>query len=342
MKPSRTIAASFIAMRLQIARACKIDVETVLKNTGLTEDILLQPDIRLTEEQDRAVWRELVTLTQDEALGLKIGQHTSISGLGIIGYIVMNSPTIIEGVRRAFQYENLLTDIIHSDIVEESDRISHVITFTGEWEPEYRYVVDDILSSIKSLTYALAVKPVEPLILALDFQYPTPTDLTPYRTIFGNVPLYFNRPNSRCIFNKETIQMPLVGANPSLLPMFEEQAKTLIERYNRDRLSDRVRQAIAESLQGQLPIVEDIATRLIVSPRSLQRQLQEEGTSYQTLLNEVRQDLAIAYLQKQNLNKTEIAYLLGFSEVSTFSRTFKRWTGQSPSTFQKESQIKSG
>jgi AraC-like DNA-binding protein len=102
----------------------------------------------------------------------------------------------------------------------------------------------------------------------------------------------------------------------------------------RDDLSAQVRAALAADLRGG-PTLEGVAARLGVPPRSLQRRLAAEGTSYNGLLDQVRHELALRYLRQRELALVEVAFLLGFAEQSVFQRAFRRWTGTSPAEWRR-------
>lgn len=123
--------------------------------------------------------------------------------------------------------------------------------------------------------------------------------------------------------------------NQRLLSLFDKHAQALLQTHAQtDSYTYRVQQLLIRQLKEESPGIEVVADHLSMSVRSLQLKLKEEGTSYQKILNAVRKSLAIAYLQEPRVSKGEIAQILGFSEISVFSRTFKKWTGKSPSEYQ--------
>lgn len=121
----------------------------------------------------------------------------------------------------------------------------------------------------------------------------------------------------------------------NLMRLLERQARRFLESHSQpDTYTFRVTQLVFDQLQRQKLGIEVVADNLSMSVRSLQMKLKDEGTSYQKLLNRIREQIAIASLKERNFTKGEISELLGFSEISVFSRTFKKWTGQSPSEYQ--------
>jgi len=128
----------------------------------------------------------------------------------------------------------------------------------------------------------------------------------------------------------------LTPSNPDLFRLYDKHTDEIM---NAHELTDnsytyKVKSLLIRQLRDQNPGIEVVADHLSMSVRSLQMKLKEEGTSYQKILNALRKTLAIAYLGERNVSKGEIAHMLGFSEISVFSRTFKKWTGKSPSDYQ--------
>ncbi|MDX1907232.1 MAG: helix-turn-helix transcriptional regulator [Bacteroidia bacterium] len=120
-----------------------------------------------------------------------------------------------------------------------------------------------------------------------------------------------------------------------LLQLFEKHARAIMKNPGpTDTYTYRVKKLLLDQLREESPGIEVVADHLAMSVRSLQMKLKEESTTYQQILNSLRKQLAIACLQEPKISKGEIAQLLGFSEISVFSRTFKKWTGKSPSEFQ--------
>jgi AraC-like DNA-binding protein len=120
-----------------------------------------------------------------------------------------------------------------------------------------------------------------------------------------------------------------------LVQLYEKHARALLRITPvGDTYTTRVRRVLLEHLRDETPDIEAVADKLALSVRSLQMRLKDEGTSYQKILNGVRKNLAIACLQEPKVSMGEISQLLGFSEISVFSRTFKKWTGKSPSEYQ--------
>ncbi len=131
-------------------------------------------------------------------------------------------------------------------------------------------------------------------------------------------------------FSKQLVDAPLTHANPELARINDQAVVDYLARFDRNSITMQVRTKIIEGLHDGTPHQESIAHSLNVSLRSLQRKLNNEDTSFKTLLETTRRELALHYIRETHRSLGEITYLLGFSEPSNFTRAFKRWTGVSP------------
>ena len=136
------------------------------------------------------------------------------------------------------------------------------------------------------------------------------------------------------IYDNADFDQPIIGANLDLFRDFEDRVRTVMSRIEKSNAwSERVHKALVASLKGTAPTLQNIARDLAVSTRTLQLCLGEEGTSFSEILTDARTELAKEFLKAGDVRNDEIAYLLGYSEESVFSRSFKQWTGRTPTEF---------
>ncbi len=127
----------------------------------------------------------------------------------------------------------------------------------------------------------------------------------------------------------------MIGSDTELYKYFESLLHDALDEHdNIQQYSRSVRKLIHQYMNAEIPLVDDVASELAMSSRSLQSKLKDEGTTYQQLVNEVRKEVSMKQLKNKKLNITEIAFLIGFTDISVFSRNFKKWTGLSPTKFQ--------
>jgi AraC-like DNA-binding protein len=137
------------------------------------------------------------------------------------------------------------------------------------------------------------------------------------------------------ILSLKSVDEFLSSSNPKLADLNDQVMIEYLAELDQDNLAQRVKATILDQLPSGNVTDESVSRDLYMSARKLQRQLESAGTTFYTLLNETRVDLAKKFLRDQGTSMTEIAYLLGFSENSAFSRAFKRWMGVSPSQYRK-------
>jgi AraC-like DNA-binding protein len=157
-------------------------------------------------------------------------------------------------------------------------------------------------------------------------------------SVILEAPVRFERPANEIVFAASTLDTVVVGADRTLLPMFEERANELTGAAlvtpeigaSGDRLVAAVQEEVVRCLCDGPPQLARIARTLAMSSRTLQRELQRRGVRFKTLVNETRHRLSLVYLERPELSVTEIAFLLGYAELSAFDRAFRRAAGVSP------------
>jgi AraC-like DNA-binding protein len=166
--------------------------------------------------------------------------------------------------------------------------------------------------------------------LRIEFRRSRPSEIGDFESLL-RAPLHFGAAQTRLVFDCESIERPLDGGNPELARHHDAIALEYLSRIERDNIQWRVREVLTQRLAHGEPSQEDVALILNVSARTLQRRLGDCGVTYKEILDETRRVLALAYLSAPRHTVSEVTYLLGFSAGSSFTRAFRRWTGQSPS-----------
>ncbi|WP_369960332.1 helix-turn-helix transcriptional regulator [Pseudomonas benzenivorans] len=145
--------------------------------------------------------------------------------------------------------------------------------------------------------------------------------------------LRFNAAHYALLFERADLDTPLPTANEALAQLHDRFAGEYLARFSESRVTHLARQVLCRQLPQGEPKREAVAQALHLSQRTLQRRLQEEGTSFQQLLDDTRRELAEQYLGQPNLTLLEIAYLLGFADPSNFFRAFRRWFARTPGEY---------
>ncbi len=165
------------------------------------------------------------------------------------------------------------------------------------------------------------------------FIHSKPTNTSEYERIF-KCNVCFEKSTDALIFNSELLNIPVIEPNESLLSLFEKNAEEILETLTDNTYKNMVTEIILEDINKcNFPSIETVAKKLLISVRSLQLYLHNDGTSYTKLVKEIRKSKAEKYLKDRNISIDDITYILGFSETSAFHRAFKSWTGVTPQQF---------
>ncbi|MBD2462146.1 AraC family transcriptional regulator [Oscillatoria sp. FACHB-1407] len=339
---------------LQFAAEQGADIETVCATTGIDPELLQTPDQRIPWSLHLVLWREAVKQTGDDHFGLHLGESFNIANFGIPGYVLLNCKTVGDVFEKLVRYTRLFCQITQIRFSKSSgtvfcececdcnmaDNWMSSRNKTGGWMTgdlttcqleERRYLVECTFASLLALVKNLTGKRLR--LSAAWFQYAPPAHLTDYERLF-QTELHFAQPTNRLVFDAGCLDWSILSSNAALLPIFESYADAMLAALTPTQgYRQKVRQAIAQHLIGELPTIQAIAYELAISVRHLQRELKVEGTSFQQLLDETRKELALQHLKNPATPIHDIAFLLGFSEPSAFNRAFKRWTGKTPGSY---------
>jgi len=251
-----------------------------------------------------------------------------------LGYAVLASATLREALERIIRYRRLIGEIIQlrlDDHGDHHDRARFVIDVSARRGVVPFEAVDAIMAVLvrqaRQLAGGTGVRP-----LSVSLERPLPKDASPYERTLA-APVAFAQETSFIEYAREDLDRRLPAANAELARRNDEVVVRYLARLGQSGVLGRTRQALLETLPSGAPSKPEIARRLGMSPRSLQRQLAAEGTSFKELLDEARLTLARSYLEEGRLPVTEIAFVLGFADTSAFSRAFRRWTGVAPSDY---------
>ncbi len=335
MDRSPSILATMI---LPIARALRlqgVDPMPLFERAEIDPASVINADRRIPMSKMQTLWRLIADATGDEAFGLHAAEQLQPAILHGLGLAVLASSTIHEVLQRLVRFASLLHTGLELRLSEREELVDLDIGMGGEFEGAADMDVDPfgedfamgIVVVLCRLTLGEYFSPI-----AAECRRPAPADPNVFMAMLG-CPIMFATPRLRITFVKSDINEQLATANLELARVNDEQVETYLATFTRVSASRAVVSKIVEHLPDGPPSQKAIAEAMHVSNRTLQRKLKDEGTSFIDLLQDARLSLARKYLAQPQRSIVEIAYLLGFSEPSTFSRAFKRWTGQAPADY---------
>ena len=318
-------AVSVLLVRPVVLAVGSAGLDAFWGATDLTPQIIADEDARISAAQFCVAWAEGLRLTGDRQLALRIAAAIPPGAFGIVEYVCRSAPTLGEALRQWVRYLNLLDDAVAVALVVEGDRAFLRV----ERESEAPAPASHELCWALVARYARELSTVPFRLLSVELAHPAPGDVAPYRKWF-EAPVVFGAETTQLVMPAAALDASLVSSDPALLAILSRAVAELAKQPSSDPLmTAQVKRVLHEVLRTDDAQVDLVAKRLGLTGRSLQRRLKDEGTSFQTVREEVRRELARRYLD-DGLAIAEISFLLGFSEPSAFFRAFKRWTGETP------------
>jgi AraC-like DNA-binding protein len=309
-----------------------LDRDEVMAATGITEANISDPDSRVPLIKTWNLWRVLIDRLPDELLGLHVGASVEVREFGLVGYVMYYSPTLADALHRLARYSHIVSEAAQFDF--KMDERHGWLTFDNSLRfVELRHPVDAAMAMIVRAARDLTETDVVPV--EARFPFSSPAELYEYKKFF-RAPLEFDRPRSVVILEKEDLARPVKAADETLGKYLDTLAEDVLNNLaEKGTFSDRVRRAVWTELSHGPPNLKSTASALGVSVRTLQRRLREEKTSFVEVVETMRRTLALKLLRDPNLAVYEVAFLLGYSEPSTFYRAFRRWEATSPHEYRR-------
>ncbi|MHB8418263.1 MAG: AraC family transcriptional regulator [Myxococcales bacterium] len=306
------------------------DVRRLLSAYGLPEDAVAQPDLALTVGDLREIVSDMALALGDDFFGLHAAQWTGRGGWGIINFLLESAGTLRECIAELVRYQSLASQVVHLGVEEQ--RAGWILKMTVPGHPEGlgRQGNEFALALLAHQTrlFLGTPEPAERVWLG----HPAPRDTAPLLEFFRTKNLVFDVGFNAIQAPLELIDRPLPRADPLLNAALKSQLAAATQGPSRPFL-DLVREKTGLALQSGPPAIERVSRLLAMSDRTLQRRLREEGTSFREVVEEVRRETSETLLAQPHLGLGEVAFLLGYTDVSTFVRAFRRWTGKTPGAF---------
>jgi AraC-like DNA-binding protein len=272
--------------------------------------------------------------SENQNLGLLIGEQSNIAALGIVGQVIKSSNSVQQGLEQAIRFFNLFSNVLSLTMEIKGGTLSLVFDLDGEVFAQYpeackQLVLSSMLFSVKEV-YFLTLQNHNPSSISLAF---TPENKDEIKNHF-NSEVIFNSHQFALHFDQKIISLPIVYSDYELMITLEKLAcKRLTEQNNAfNDFSDIVRSVIYTLIDPYLPNLLKVAKQLNMSERSLQRKLKQENTSFTRIITDIKKDLAENFLSK-DISVKETSYLLGYSEPSAFIKAFQSWYGKTPQKF---------
>ncbi len=317
---------------LRFAQEQGVDAQTCLVGTQLQPEMLLDSDRLITRAQEMQVMENLISALQDvPALGFQMGLQYTISAFGVWGFVLTTCKNIREAVELAIRYLPLSTAYCRITVMADQNELGIVFDATEIPATLRTFLLHrDIATGLNIAREAmLDANPA----LRLELQGAPPTDAGQIERL-SPVSVSWRQEFNRVVLDMADAYRPMPTYNERFVRQLEEQCRALMKQRQVQGIGGQVRNVLLGKT-GFLKNTEEVAKELGISPRSLRRRLETEGTSFRELLEDARQQVAEHLLLTTKMTLEELAFHLGYSDAATFTRAFRRWHQQSPGEYRK-------
>jgi len=307
------------------------DPETAIAIAGVDPALLTSPDTFIPYTKFRALLVAATKVTGCERFGLYMSENLGPQSLGVVGYAMQQADTVLDAFYTLSKYLHLHDQHGQITINDESRTVRIQFAIEDLNSPGAPQAIDIAAVIAHNLMLALLGEEVEPE--RMDFPYSRPADTSPYEFL-NCQKLGFDAPHYSIQVSREIMYAPIPNRDPRMSIVLADYMRQLDNRYGTQH-TEKVERIVADLLSTGDCTLERVAEFFGVTARTLQNWLKQEDCTFHGILEDVRRKLAIQYLETGGMRLTDISLLLGYSESSVFTRSFKRWYGESPSRWRK-------
>ena len=305
---------------------CGHDPAPLYRKAGINPALLKRSDARINIEHVDELWRLAVELLDDPCFGVTMTEHWHPSYVGALGYAWCASSTLRTALNRVVRYIHVVTEDLNIHVTDTPEGV--VVTTDLEKSqftlPQHHDVVMSVLMHMCRFNYGDELLPKK--VCLAHAKPPCETVISDY----FRIPVIYDVPESSLTLAHRDVDLTLSSGNKELALLHDEFLMKYLVEIKKGDIVQQIQSVIIENLPSGKVTDNLIARELNLSERSLQRKLKEKGTTFRAELDNVREMAAIQYIKNPVNTMSDIAFLLGFSEQSAFSRAFKKWTGTSP------------
>ena len=317
--------------RLAIARlkSAGVPVAPLLRRVGLTPEAIADPEERLSVRSQIALLDEAAIALQDDCLGFTLARDFDPRALGLLYYVMASSQTLGDALKRVARYSQTTNEALVVRY-QEGNRLIISLSYSGVPRHSDTHQIEFCMFAVLRICRVLTGQNLVPQHFWISHHR---SGANSEMARFVGTAMEFGADNDEFALNSTARELPLIHADPYLHDLLLKYCEAALadRRGDTSQLRTRVENAISSLLPHGRVLVEDVARSLGMSERTLARKLSDEGLNFTEILQQLRRDLAVRYLDDRKLHISKIAWLLGFNEVSSFTHTFKRWTGKTPS-----------
>ena len=314
----------------RLAELYGVDPYKLFEECGLDHNKLQTEGARFTVAQICSGYLKLEELTGVSNIALEALKVYDPMDFNAVGVAFFTSKTLMEAFERLDRYEKVINSHFDYTLIDNGETTDFICEIPSLEDSERRIIETNRAAVLLDMSRRALRRPFEPIEIHFTFQQPPQTG-----DLLGvlRCPLKFSKPIWRLKLKTSDLLEPLATTNEQLARASDLILDGMLRDLSKTDIASKVKRLIIKALSSGTPTEQGIADAVHMSPRTLGRRLAEENTNFSTLLTEVRREMAEQYISDPTIPIAEVSYLLGFADTSSFSRAFKRWTGEAPATF---------
>jgi AraC-like DNA-binding protein len=332
------VPAGLVTAVLQFVAGAGGDAVRARSAAGLRAGDLVDPDRRLDSDQLAAVLASAAQDLDEPDFGLRVGRGFDLDAFGLLSYAVLNASTVGIGVTNLARFFGSVVEGAQARLSTRGNESRLRISVDGIDRSTNRHLQEcGVLVVVRMIGRLIGDSSWRPTGVSL--AHPAPRSVAAHTDSFGVAPKFGTRSNE-IRFEASVMKREVRDADRSLLPDVDERLQDIVGREpDEESWLSALRIQVASRLCDGHPTLRTIAPELGLTARTLQRRLAMQGLTYRDLVQDARKRLAARYLEESETDLTEVAFLLGYSELSAFSHAFHRWTGTSPGAVRRRSRV---
>jgi AraC-like DNA-binding protein len=334
--PTIQFRSQLIGPALAYVRRSGGDPQGLISSLGLPSTAESDAEVILPLHRLHAFWSAAERATGDHLFGAHLGACVPQGNYGLLEYVCRTAATLRDAFGCVAQHAAMLNEVVDITMEALGECVDFKHAIVGEPLCLGRHGNECMVSMLLSFASTLTQTDVRPN--RIWFAHPEPAVRGLLEAELGTRALDFGAEANGFVLTDQTLRQPLVTADQTLHAILVAQAEQLTAyRAGQTRFLGRVRQSIRDQLRDGLPTLGATARELHTSPRWLQRRLARDGTTFNRILDSVREDLARERVRAHGVSVADVAFELRYSDHSTFVRAFRRWTGTTPGKYREAS-----
>ncbi len=304
-------------------------VDDLLKAVGLRRSDVADEDTRIPYAALLKLIERAATALNEPALGLRLGASQDARNSGLLGFVALNSPTLVDALANVQRYFHVVGEGVDVEVERIGPNVILCFRETDVLLRGLRQNSDFMAALFVRVCRDITRKSISPV--RAEFIHKRPNRKIDYSEYLG-CGVRFDTDWDALIYRFEDMQLAVPGADGNLLRVLKASCQRILAATGptKTHLVQKVRELIVDHLAKGTAQFDRIAAELNMSAKTLERRLADHETAFSTLLDDIRQDLAKSYLSDTDFRLEQIAYLVGYSEPAALVRAFRRWTGLTP------------